>query len=290
VHHLSTSLPGTEPADGATRVAYQGEPGAYSEIAAAKHFQDSSLFFLPSKSFDAVFDAVLTGESDYGVIPVENALSGSIHECYDLFLRYPDISIVGEKQIRIQHNLIGFPGTDISGIKRVYSHPQGLKQCAKYLESLNAEQIPYYDTAGSVSFVAGQKSEENAAVAGSGAAAYYGLAVLKEGIETNHANFTRFFIIARSEHPEPVNVDKATVVFSVKDEKGSLCRVLQVMDSSGLNQKKLESRPIHGKPWEYMFYSDLELQGRDDFIDNAVPAIKSVADNFRILGIYKAGI
>ena len=273
------------------RVAYQGEPGAYSENAAERHFGDEPLEFMPSRSFEAVFEKVLSGESDYGVIPVENALTGSIHECFDLFLRFPDIKIVGEEQIRIMHNLIGLPGTDPKKIKKVYSHPQGLMQCAKYLDSLDAERVPYYDTAGSVAFAAKQQNPEIAAIAGTGAAAYYGLEVLKEGIETNPSNFTRFFIIARSEHPEPANVDKATLVYSVPDKKGSLCRVLQVIDTSGLNMKKLESRPIHGKPWEYMFYSDVELSaGLDDFRDKAVDKIRSVTEDFRLLGIYKAGI
>ena len=273
------------------RVAYQGEPGAYSESAAARHFGVETLEFVPSKSFESVFKTVLSGKSDYGVIPVENALTGSIHECFDLFLRYPDIKIVGEKQIRIRHNLIGFPGAAPDSIKKVYSHPQGLMQCSDFLDKMDAERVPYYDTAGSVAFVAEQKNPELAAIAGAGAASYYGLEVLKEGIETNPSNFTRFFIIARSEHPEPENVDKATLVFSVPDEKGSLCKVLQVIDSSGLNMKKLESRPIHGKPWQYMFYSDVELSaGLDDFRNNAAGKIREVAEDFRLLGIYKAGI
>lgn len=288
VHHLAKK--GSDEAGGDLKVAYQGEPGAYSEIAAAGHFDGRTLDFNPSKSFEAVFESVLTGGSDYGVIPVENALTGSIHECFDLFLRYPDICIVGEKQIRIQHNLIALPGTDITDIKKIYSHPQGLMQCAKFLDTLDVEQVPYYDTAGSVSFVAQQKSGELAAIAGARAAAVYGLEVLKEGIETNPANFTRFFIIARSEHPEPENIDKATIVFSVPDKAGSLCSVLQVMDSNGLNMKKLESRPIHGKPWEYMFYSDIEIADRSDFQNVASARIKEVTESFRILGIYKAGI
>ncbi len=291
VHKLASSEVPVSGADSGLRIAYQGEPGAYSENAASRYFGEELLEFVPSKSFEAVFKTVLAGNANYGVIPVENALTGSIHECFDLFLRYPDIKIVGEKQIRIRHNLIGLPGTDISSIKKVYSHPQGLMQCSRFLDGLTAEQVPYYDTAGSVAFVAQQKSSELAAVAGAGAAAYYGLEILKEGIETNPSNYTRFFIIARSEHPSPKNVDKATIVFSVPDKKGSLVRVLQEIDSSGLNMKKLESRPIEGKPWEYMFYSDVELlNGLDDFLKNAAGKIKAASEDYRLLGIYKAGI
>ena len=272
------------------KIAYQGEPGAYSENAASRYFQSSSLEFLPSKSFDSVFEAVLNSEADYGVIPVENSLTGSIHECFDLFLRYPDISIVGEKQIRIQHNLIALPGTDISGIKKVYSHPQGLMQCERFLDSLGIEKVPYYDTAASVSYVASQKSAEIAAIAGSRAAEVYGLEIIRDGIETNPSNFTRFFIIARSEHPRPNMADKATIVFSVSDKKGSLCRVLQVMEQNGLNMKKLESRPIHGKPWEYMFYSDVELEDPGFFESGAAAGLKAVSEGLRVLGIFKSGI
>ncbi len=289
--HRTVMESGAEAVSGSRlKVAYQGEPGAYSESAAARHFSGTPLDFVPSKSFAAVFDAVLNGSADYGVIPVENALTGSIHECFDLFLRYPDIKIVGEKQIRIQHNLIGLPGTDIAKIRKVYSHPQGLAQCERFLGGLIAERVPYYDTAGSVAFVAEQKDPELAAIAGAGAAEVYGLEILKEGIETNPSNFTRFLIIAGSEHPEPETVDKATVVFSVPDRKGSLVRVLQVIDNCGLNMKKLESRPIHGKPWEYMFYSDIELSSRDEFINSSLDLIKKASEDFRLLGIYKSGI
>ncbi|MDC7228345.1 MAG: 3-deoxy-7-phosphoheptulonate synthase [Spirochaetales bacterium] len=291
VHRLSTeNMTRADKTEGKLRVAYQGEPGAYSENAAGRHFGEQPLEFVPSKSFEAVFDSVLTGSSDYGVIPVENALTGSIHECFDLFLRYPDINIVGEKQIRIRHNLIALPGADISKIKKVYSHPQGLMQCERFLDGLDVERIPYYDTAGSCSLVAQKNSSEIAAIAGVHAASYYGLEILKEGIETNPSNFTRFFIIARCEHPEPEQVDKATVVFSVPDKKGSLVSVLQVMNENGLNMKKLESRPIHGKPWEYMFYSDIELPARDDFLSEGINQLKKVCEDFRLLGIYKAGI
>ncbi len=274
---------------GKLKVSYQGEPGAYSESAAEKHFQNADIEFFPGKRFEDAFLSVFKGESDYGVIPIENALTGSIHECYDLFLRFPDLKIVGEKQIRIQHNLIGLPGTDISKIKRIYSHPQGLLQCSKYLDTLSAERVPYYDTAGAVAFVAEQKSTDIAAIAGARAASVYKMEILRDGIETNSVNYTRFFIISRSEHPLPIDCDKATVVFSVKDEKGSLVKVLQLFDKQELNMKKLESRPIHGKPWEYMFYVDLEVSAPEAF-KASVAEITNVADDFRILGIYKAGI
>ena len=272
------------------KVAYQGEPGAYSELAASGHFDGATIDFKPSKSFEAVFDSVLTGEADYGVVPVENALTGSIHECFDLFLRYPDIKIVGEKQIRIQHNLIGLPGTDIADIRKVYSHPQGLAQCSRFLDTIEVERVPFYDTAGSVAYVAEQKSAELAAIAGAGAARIYGLEILKEGIETNPANFTRFNIISRIERPAAEDCTKATLVFSIPDEKGSLCRVLQVIGENGFNMKKLESRPIHGKPWEYMFYADVEIGSIADFTSRAAGSIAKVTEDFRILGIYRAGI
>lgn len=270
------------------RVSYQGEPGAYSENAAQRHFSGFDINFMPLKSFEDVFKNVYSLKADYGVIPVENALTGSIHQCFDLFLRYPDIKIIGEKQIRIRHNLMGIPGIKIDQIKKVYSHPQGLMQCSRFLEDHNLEQIPYYDTAGSAAFVAEQKNIEIAAIAGANAASVYGLEILKEGIETNPSNYTRFFIITRLDHSKSENANKATIVFSVPDEKGSLLRVLDIIDKNKLNMKKLESRPIPGKPWQYMFYVDIELKKRN--ISDTLKKIKNATEDFCLLGTYKSGI
>jgi prephenate dehydratase len=267
-------------------VAYQGERGAFSEKAISLHFQ-GPVEPQPQPGFRDVFESVLQGRARFGAIPLENALSGSIHENYDLLLQYPDIRIVGEKRIRIVHNLIGLPGATLSDIRRVYSHPQGLRQCARFLDGYpDWERIPYYDTAGAVAYVAEEQSKEIAAIASLEAAEVYGMTVLKEGVETNARNYTRFVIITREgtwEEPEP---DMASVVFATTDRPGSLYRALSILADKGLNMQKLESRPIMGKPWEYMFYVDLQIPEERAQFETAVKTLREETDDFRILGLY----
>ena len=179
------------------KVAFQGEKGAFSEKAIHQYF-DAKTISMPCSTFRDVFDAVLKGSCYYGIVPLENSLSGSIHENFDLLLQFPDIEIAGEKKIRIIHNLITLPGTKIEDIKRVYSHPQGIAQCAKFLSKYpDWENVAFYDTAGSVAFIANQGKKENSAIASEEAAKSYKMEILKESIETNAHNYTRFVIITR---------------------------------------------------------------------------------------------
>jgi prephenate dehydratase len=242
---------------------------------------------LPRPSFRGVFEAVLSGEALFGVIPIENSLAGSIHENYDLLLEYPDLQIVGERKIRIVHNLIGLPGAAIEDLRRVYSHPQGLAQCAAFLDRYPSwERVPYYDTAGAVGWVASQGSTENGAIASAEAAAVYGMAILKQGIETNALNYTRFFVIAREGAGRPGEATMASFVFATADKPGCLYRALSILAERGLNMKKLESRPILGKPWQYMFYVDVEMPVDRSTFDEAVKLLALETDGFRILGAY----
>ena len=280
-----------EPA-GVVTVAFQGERGAFGEHA-IRHWFAADVEALPVPEFSAVFDAVLQGRARYGMIPIENSLTGSIHENYDLMLHYPDIRIVGEQKIRIVHNLIGLEGTRLSDIRRVYSHPQGLAQCAHFLDTHPEwERVPYFDTAGSVRFVADTGSKENAAIASADAAGVYGLALLKQGIETNVQNYTRFFIIAREELELPPEARargpmKASLCFAVADRPGALFHALQVLADRGLNMKKLESRPIHGKPWEYQFYVDVDVPDDVKVFSRIVEELKAVSEDLRVLGTYR---
>ena len=273
------------------RVAFQGEPGAYSELALKRYFEVGAVQSVPCESFRDVFEAVLSGTTGFGIVPIENSLAGSIHENYDLLLQYPDISIVGEKKIRIIHNLIGFPGTELSGVKEIYSHPQGLAQCSRFLDTLpGVRRVPFYDTAGSVAYVKQKQEMQCAAIASAEAAKTYGLEVLKEGIETNPRNYTRFFVIARREEEIPPDADMASIVFSTPDKPGALFHCLQILAEERLNMKKLESRPILGKPWEYMFYVDLEIPpGQADYLP-AFERFRETVDDLRILGLFKAAV
>ena len=271
-------------------VAFQGESGAYSEDALQKYFHHVDHRDMPCASFEDVFRAVLEGRARYGILPIENSLAGSIHENYDLLLRYPDVKLIGEKSIRIVHNLIGTGGQDLKDIRKVFSHPQGLAQCAAFLDSFpSMERVPYYDTAGSVAHVAREQRKEWAAIAGVKAAEVYGLSILKEGIETNPNNYTRFFICSRIEEPETEDVNKVSFVFSAVDKPGALFRCLSILVERDLNMKKLESRPVHGRPWEYMFYIDLDISGKVEMFREAEELLRREVEDFRVLGFYRQG-
>ena len=273
---------------GRLQVAFQGERGAFSEQAILRYFPED-VDPLPTPQFRDVFAAVLEGRADYGVVPLENSLAGSIHQNYDLLLQFPDIRIVGEQKIRIVHNLIGLPGTRAKDIQKVYSHPQGLAQCSAFLDaSAHWEKVPFYDTAGAVAYVAREGKPEYAAIASEEAAKVYKLAILKAGIETNVQNYTRFAVIARDEHAQVERPDKASFVFSTPDRPGSLFRALKILADQKLNMKKLESRPILGKPWEYMFYVDVEIPADLNLLLQAIESLKGETENLRVLGLYKA--
>jgi len=267
-------------------VAFQGERGAFGEQAIIRHFQDE-VTGLPVAEFRDVFDAVLGGTARFGMVPMENSLTGSIHQNYDLLLQYPDVRIVGEQKIRIVHNLIALPGTRMQDIRRVYSHPQGLAQCSRFLDGHPWERVAHADTAGAARFVAETGAKENAAIASEEAARVYGLAILKQGLESNVQNYTRFFAIARDEGAPPARPNKASLCFAVADRPGALFRALAVLAERGLNMKKLESRPILGKPWQYLFYIDVDLPEDAAVFARALGELAPVTEDLRVLGAYR---
>ena len=272
---------------GKLKVSFQGERGAFSQKAILNYFNEE-VTLVPCAEFRDVFNSVLKGKSDVGVIPLENSLSGSIHQNFDLLLQFPDIHIIGEKKIRIIHNLITIPGAELKDIKRVYSHPQGLAQCAKFLENFPKwEKVAFYDTAGSVAFIAETKDKENAAIASKEAARVYGMSIIEESIETNARNYTRFVVIARPEAMKVENPEKASFVFSTLDRPGSLFLVLKILTEESINMKKLESRPIPGKPWEYMFYVDVEIPEDIVLFHACLERLKKETEDFRVLGMYR---
>ncbi len=289
------AAPGAAPGAGEQPlVAFQGERGAYGEHA-IRHWFSREVRSLPVTEFSSVFDAVLQGKASFGIVPMENSLTGSIHQNYDLLLQYPDVRIIGEQKIRIEHNLIGLPAAGLSDIRRVFSHPQGLAQCSRFLDSHPEwEKVAFYDTAGSVRHVAETGKKENAAIASAEAARVYGLTVLKQGIETNVQNYTRFFVIARDGAGMPPEASargprKASLCFAVADRPGALFKALQVLADRGLNMKKLESRPIHGKPWEYLFYVDVDMPEDPAQFDAGISELKPVTEDLRVLGTYRSG-
>ncbi|GMO38628.1 MAG: hypothetical protein Ta2F_15000 [Termitinemataceae bacterium] len=284
------------------RVAFSGESGAFAEQALIRSFGEDARR-LQTTSFTGVFDAVLDGSAAFGVIPVENSLAGSVHENYDLFMRYPDIAITGELKLRIVHCLIANENADLSTIKIVRSHPQGFAQCASFLAGHPSWRLETWNnTATAVCSITEEPDQKAAssiaAIAGEAAAKAQGLKVLKTGIETNPQNYTRFVIIARRQGdkaPVPPGVshnvpNKASLVFSIKDEPGSLYQCLKTLSEHGINLSKLESRPILGQPWSYLFYIDVSIPQSGDAFAKALDDLKTQADNVHFLGSYTASL
>jgi prephenate dehydratase len=274
------------PSKGARRgpiVAFQGERGAYSEGAARK-LLGRSIRALPCQSFEHVFDAVLKRRARYALIPIENSLAGSIHRNYDLLLDHP-LRIVAEVNHRIQHSLLTLPGVRLRNVKRVLSHPVALDQCRRFLRSRRWETVIGHDTAGSARLIRETGARDMAAIAGREAAGHYRMAVLAEGIEDNPENFTRFFALSRSGRPLG-RPDKTSIAFALPDSAGILFKSLSVFALRDINLAKIESRPIHGSPWEYHFYIDFNGSMEDDVSRKAIAHLREIASFLKVLGSY----
>jgi prephenate dehydratase len=267
------------------QIAFQGEPGAYSEAAVLEHFNNQTVVPVPCESFELVFAAVTEGRVDYGFIPIENSLAGSIHQNYDLLFSN-NLWVVGEHHLRVSHCLIGRPGARLAGIKKVISHPQALAQCNGYLHGLPGVKIePVYDTAGSVKMVRDQDDLQLAAIASRRAAQLYGMQILAENIEDNPANFTRFLVIAR-QPVQPEKDAKTSIVFTLKNVPGSLFRALSALALRDIDLAKMESRPLVGTPWEYLFYIDFYGTTLDPLVQRALAHLGEYALMLRVLGSY----
>jgi prephenate dehydratase len=263
------------------RIAFQGEPGAYSEAAALAYSAHAEP--MSCKTFDEVFDAVLRKKSTHGIVPMENSIGGTIHRNYDLLVDH-DIPITGEVELDVVHCLQALPGTKIEDVTIVYSHPQALAQCERYLKDLGVTVEAIYDTAGGAKLVAEQKMKGAAALASRRAAEVFGLEVLQEAVQDYEYNITRFFVIGGTPAPD---ANKTTIVFALPSTPGSLFRALSVFALRDINLSKLESRPIRGRPWEYLFYVDLETR-RDDLVcARALSQLGEFAKWVRVLGTYK---
>lgn len=265
------------------RIAYQGEPGAYSE-AAALRFQNWADVF-PCPSFEAVFDAVETGKVTHGILPVENSIGGSIHRNFDLLAEH-HLPIVGEVELLVDHCLLAFPGTRRENLRRVYSHPQGLAQCEQFLRTLTGvEIVATYDTAGSAKMIRDGQLTDTAAIASARAGEVFGLEVLAAGIQDYAANITRFVVIAKQADPS-ATADKTTVLFALPNVPGALFKALSVFALRDIDLAKLESRPVRGRPWEYMFYVDLNVARDDMRCTRALVHLAEFAKWVRTLGSY----
>ncbi|MFH1647296.1 MAG: prephenate dehydratase [Chloroflexota bacterium] len=264
-------------------VAFQGEPGAYTEEAAIRFFGKSTQS-RPYESLDEVFEAVEVSEVPFAMVPVENSLEGSITRAYDLLLDSP-LMVCGETELRISHCLIAMEGATLDSIKIVYSHPQALGQCRSFLSHLSAELVPASDTAGSVRMIKEQGRREAAAIAGAQAAEIYGMKIIAREIEDNPHNFTRFFLLSKEDSP-PTGNDKTSIVFSLKHKPGALYDCLREFASRKINLTKLESRPTRHQPWEYNFYMDVSGHREEENVAGALKSLEEHAVFVRILGSY----
>ena len=234
-----------------------------------------------------VFDRIARGSVDGAVIPIENSLAGSVAEHFDLLLGR-EVYIVREFRLRIVHNLISLPGTNLGDVRRVFSHPVALDQCRDlFRKNPKLEPVPFYDTAGSVKHVVAEGLRDAAGIASRRAARVYAGKILKAGIEDDKKNFTRFFLIRRgkAEVADNRNADKTSLAFSVKNIPGALFKALSVFALRDISLSKIESRPMRGRPWEYVFFVDL-LRGDDEDSRNALRHLSEVSDLVKVLGIY----
>ncbi len=271
-------------------IAFQGEKGAYSELA-AKHFFNSRGNYLPLSRFSDVFRSVQNRECAYGIIPIENSLTGSIHENYDLLME-TDTFISGEVFLSVSHYLIANKGVSRRSIKTVYSHPQAIKQCRRYLEAhsnLNVEAV--FDTAGAVKMIKENNIRDAAAIASFQAAIDYDMKVLKKHMEDNHRNQTRFLILRPEENKKRENSSeyKTSIVFETKNIPGALFKALSVFALRDIDLFKIESRPVRETNFKYMFYLDFQGHYKDTVQEKALEHLDELTVYSKVLGSYKRG-
>ena len=267
------------------KIAIQGEPGSFSHEAALKLVPDGEI--VPCALSADVFRALSGGAVEAAVIPIENSLAGSVLEHFDLLLTH-DVRVERETLLRIRHNLIALAGVKIAEIERVFSHPVALAQCRKFLAAHPAMRaLASYDTAGSVKQLAEMQDRRAAAIASEAAARYFGAEILEAGIEDNPENFTRFFLVRRAaEAVTDPEANKISVAFSVEDRPWTLVRALNELSAIGTNMTKIESRPVHGKPWEYMFYVDCQIHSPEEG-SRALEALRPQCVMVKELGRYR---
>jgi prephenate dehydratase len=265
------------------RIAYQGEPGAFSEAAARQ--LAANVEPLPFRAFEDVFAAVNAGAVEFGVLPIENSIGGSIHRNFDLLLEH-DLPIVAETEVPVVHHLLALPGVVLADLRRIYSHPQALAQCDRFLRTLTGVEITAsYDTAGSAKMIATERAMDAAAIASARAGELFGLTPLRSSIQDFEHNVTRFLVIGRRPiSPRPP--DKTSVVFTLPNEPGALFKALSVFALRGIDLTKLESRPVPGRRWEYLFYADLASSPEQGPCAKALAHLGEFAPMLRVLGSY----
>jgi prephenate dehydratase len=268
------------------RIAFQGERGAFSEEAAIKLLGEK-ITLVPRLTFEAAFRAIFEGLADYLLAPIENSLAGSVHRSFDLLVD-SNLNIIAEEIIPIAHNLIGPPGSRFDEVRVVESHPVALAQCEQFfVEHPRLKRIATEDTAGSVRAVMLAGDVQRAAIAGRRAAEIYGGTILREHLEDNAENYTRFWLLSPSQ-TEPEDADKLSLFFQLDHRPGALLHALEPFAQRNINLMKIESRPVHGRPWQYRFYLDLQTARSNPEAAAALEELDKQVVELRILGSYKA--
>jgi prephenate dehydratase len=268
------------------RIAFQGERGAYSEAAAIEYFGDA-IEPVPCETFEDVFALVTNQECDDGLVPIENSLAGSIHQNYDLLERNA-LRITGEHILRVEHCLIVHPQVSLDDVRTVVSHPQALAQCDHFIRAHRWAREAAYDTAGSVKLIKEQDRRDAAAIASRHAAFVYGMSIVAENIEDDPQNFTRFIVLAREDEggQMPAPPMKTSIVFALRNVPGALFKALSVFALRDIDLTKIESRPIPGKPWEYLFYLDFAGSATEERGLRALQHLAEIATYLRVFGSY----
>lgn len=270
------------------RVAFQGELGAFSHLAAYK-LVSCNASLLPCESFKDVFAALNSGNATHAVIPIENTLHGSVHENYDYLLQ-SDTPISGETTLRISHNLIVLPGLDFDHVRKAFSHPVALNQCRRFFEKNPCIQpVAFYDTAGSVKMLTEERPPNCSAIASEMAAELYGATILKRNIEDNSQNFTRFFLLTKRDltPPDAPGEWKTSIAFSIANTAGALFRAMACFALRDLSLTKIESRPLPERPWEYLFYVDVMGSPSHTQVRRALEHLGEMTTFFKVLGSYQ---
>jgi prephenate dehydratase len=271
------------------RVAFQGEQGAFSE-AAAVQLLGEEIGTVPRATFDATFRAIAEGAADALLVPVENTLAGSVVRVYDLLLGSP-LEICGETILPIEHHLMGCPGARFEEIRAVASHPMALAQCERFFESNpGLKRVPAEDTAGSVREMVDRGDKSCASIAGWRTAGHYGAVILRESIQDNAENFTRFVLLlapGEAQRYRAKDAKKMSLAMRLAHRPGALLASLEPFSKYGVNLLKIESRPIHGRPFEYQFYVDVEAE-RNESLEKALKEVRSATSELRVLGLYSA--
>jgi prephenate dehydratase/chorismate mutase/prephenate dehydratase len=264
-------------------IGFQGEHGAYSEVAA--HAWAPAVASIPCVSFHDVFREVEAGQLDFGIVPVENSLEGAITEVNDLLIE-TKLHIVGEATIPVHHCLLALPEQDYRDLRAVYSHPQALGQCREFISRHKLEPRPFYDTAGAAAMLREQRPAATGVIASRLCAELYNLEILKENIEDHTSNTTRFVVLSREARHEKGN--KCSLIFSVSHRPGGLFSVLQILSDKGINMTRIESRPLRNDPGSYAFFLDFEGSDQDEPMIQALDAISKRSITFKFLGCYRA--